>query len=61
NRVKKPPRAVSTSERDIKHLENDISDRIGARVEIQHSGKKGKLVIHYNSLDELDGILGRIK
>jgi len=31
-------------------------------VEIQHGAKgKGKLVISYNSLDELDGILGHIK
>jgi ParB family chromosome partitioning protein len=35
---------------------------LGAGVEIQHGPKgKGKLVISYNSLDELDGILGHIK
>jgi ParB family chromosome partitioning protein len=61
NRVKKPAQAVTDSTQDIKHLENELSDRIGARVAIQHAGKKGKLVIHYNSLDELDGILSRIK
>ena len=32
------------------------------RVQIQHSAKgKGKLVLAYNSLDELDGILSHIK
>ncbi len=46
---------------DIARLEDDLSTRIGARVDIQHSAKKGKLVIHYHSLDELDGILERIK
>ncbi|MEJ2178463.1 MAG: chromosome partitioning protein ParB, partial [Gammaproteobacteria bacterium] len=61
NRVRKPAQAVTDSSQDIKYLENELSDRIGARVAIQHSGKKGKLVIHYNSLDELDGILSRIK
>jgi ParB family transcriptional regulator, chromosome partitioning protein len=39
-----------------------LSDTLGAGVEIQHGAKgKGKLVISYNSLDELDGILGHIK
>jgi ParB family chromosome partitioning protein len=31
-------------------------------VEFQHGAKgKGRLVIHYNSLDELDGILEHIR
>ncbi len=46
---------------DIRLLEEDLSKKLGARVDIRHSAKKGKLVIHYHSLDELDGILGRIK
>lgn len=47
---------------DIRRLEQDLGDRIGARVAIQHGNKgKGKLVIQYNSLDELDGILEHIK
>jgi ParB family chromosome partitioning protein len=47
---------------DIRRLQNQLSDTLGAGVEIQHGAKgKGKLVISYNSLDELDGILGHIK
>ncbi len=47
---------------DIRRLEQDLGDKIGARVAIQHGNKgKGKLVIQYNSLDELDGILEHIK
>ena len=46
---------------DVKHLQNDLSEKLGARVQITHSNKgKGKLVIQYNSLDELDGILAHI-
>jgi ParB family transcriptional regulator, chromosome partitioning protein len=47
---------------DIRRLLADLTDRLGARVEI-HQGTKGagKLLIAYNSLDELDGILGHIK
>lgn len=47
---------------NIRHLQDDLSQRLGARVEIKHgAGGKGKLVLAYNSLDELDGILSHIK
>lgn len=47
---------------DIRRLEQDISDKLGARVTVQQGNRgKGKLVIQYNSLDELDGILEHIK
>jgi ParB family chromosome partitioning protein len=46
---------------DIARLENDLADKLGARVEIRHTASgKGRLVISYHSLDELDGILGHI-
>ena len=47
---------------DIQRLESSLGDRLGAKVELKHSAKgKGKLVINYSSLDELDGILNHIK
>lgn len=47
---------------DIRRLQDSLSDRLGAGVEIQQGAKgKGKLVISYNSLDELDGILSHIR
>jgi len=52
----------ATKDKDIQRLEMDMSDRIGAKVRIDHSKKgSGKLIIAYNSLDELDGILKHIK
>ena len=43
-------------------LQQDLSERLGAKVLIQQeSGGKGRLVISYHSLEELDGILGHIK
>lgn len=46
---------------DIKSLEEDLSQKLGAKVLIQHTAKgRGKLILKYNSLDELDGILGHI-
>jgi len=47
---------------DIQRLEQDLTERLGAAVAINHGRKgKGKLVISYSSLDELDGILAHIK
>ena len=47
---------------NIDALERDLSERIGARVAIVHGRQgRGRLTIHYHSLDELDGILGRIR
>jgi len=46
---------------NIRKLESDLTDRLGARVHLQHGASgKGKLVISYNNLDELDGILAHI-
>ena len=47
---------------NIRELRDDLSARLGAKIAIQHSASgKGRLVISYNSLDELDGILEHIK
>ena len=46
---------------DISQLQSRLADTLGAKVSINHSKSgKGKLVIEYNSLDELDGILAHI-
>ncbi len=59
---KKTTQAQSDGNADIRRLEIEITDKIGAKVRIDHSQKgSGKLVIQYNSLDELDGILKHIK
>jgi ParB family chromosome partitioning protein len=47
---------------DIQRLERTLGERLGANVAIQHTAKgKGKLVINYSNLDELDGILAHIQ
>ena len=47
---------------NIASLERDLTERLGAKVLIQQgSGGKGKVVVAYNSLDELDGILSHIR
>ncbi|MBK8971082.1 MAG: ParB/RepB/Spo0J family partition protein [Hahellaceae bacterium] len=46
---------------NINRLQDDLSERLGANVQIDHQSKgKGRLIIQYTSLDELDGILAHI-
>ena len=46
---------------DVRHLEQELAEKLGAKVVIHHSqAGKGRLVVSYNSLDELDGILAHI-
>jgi ParB family transcriptional regulator, chromosome partitioning protein len=47
---------------DIHRLETEIADKLGAKVAFQHlASGKGKLIVSYNSLDELEGILAHIQ
>ncbi|MET0047520.1 MAG: ParB/RepB/Spo0J family partition protein [Sedimenticola sp.] len=56
------PKAVAKEDPNVVRLENDLTEKLGARVKIQQGNSgKGKLVISYNSLDELDGILDHIQ
>jgi ParB family chromosome partitioning protein len=56
------PRRETRVDPDIRRLQDNLGERLGARVEIRHARSgKGQLVISYGSLDELDGILDRIQ
>lgn len=47
---------------NIAALERDLAEKLATRVQLAHARSgRGRLVIHYHSLDELDGILGRIR
>jgi ParB family chromosome partitioning protein len=51
-------RAGKAADPNIRRLEQDLAEKLGARVAIEHgAGGKGRLVVQYNTLDELDGIL----
>jgi ParB family transcriptional regulator, chromosome partitioning protein len=55
-------RSAEDDDPDVRRLVEQLGEQLGARVQIvRGSGAKGRLVIHYSSLDELDGILERIK
>lgn len=56
------PAKVVKSDPDISRLEQRLAERLGAPVQIRHGQKgKGQLVIRYNSLDELQGVLAHIR
>ncbi len=49
------------SDADVRRLENELSEKLGARVAFkQGAGGRGQLVISYSSHEELDGILAHI-
>lgn len=61
NPVVKHLRESVQDSRDIIRLQEKVADQLGAKVGIRHGAKgKGKLVIEYQSLDQLDGILTKM-
>ncbi len=57
-------KAKSAPSRDpnIADLERELAERFATRVELaQGRGGRGKLVIHYHSNDELEGILQKVR
>jgi ParB family chromosome partitioning protein len=47
---------------DIASLERELSEKLGAKVAVQHGrGGRGKLVIAYHGLESLEGILERLR
>jgi ParB family chromosome partitioning protein len=58
----RPPAQITpVVDPNILRLQQDLSEKLGATVAIEHSqGGRGRLVVKYNSLDELEGILSHI-
>lgn len=57
-KIKKP----SARSRDIVRLEDELADELGASVHLQADSRgKGALTIRFSSLDQLDGIVARLK
>ena len=59
---KPEPVEPAKADPDITRLEQRLAERLGSAVQIRHGQKgKGQLVIRYNSLDELQGVLAHIR
>lgn len=61
-RLKNPPvPKVTTLDPDVQRLQNALAEKLCAKVKLSHNAKgKGKMVIAFNSADELDGILEQL-
>ena len=60
--AKEKPAEKAKVDPDINRLEQRLAEKLGAPVQIKHGQKgKGQLVIRYNSLDELQGVLAHIR
>lgn len=58
----KPEKAKPVEDPDVKSLENRLGENLGTTVAISHNAKgKGKLVINFGTLEQLDGILSHIE
>jgi ParB family chromosome partitioning protein len=50
------------ADRDLRRLEEEVSERIGTTVEIRPGRKgRGRIVLHYSSLEHLDELLGKLR
>lgn len=58
----KPEKTKPEEDPDVKSLENRLGENLGTTVAISHNAKgKGKLVINFANLEQLDGILAHIE
>jgi ParB family chromosome partitioning protein len=57
-----PAQVVATASPHIRDLEQSLTSQLGLRVQLRSAAKKGKgrLVIHYSSLDQFDQLLERL-
>lgn len=53
-------RTAEAKDADTVALERDLSNLLGLRVQINFQGRGGTVVLHYESLDQLDDILYRL-
>jgi ParB family chromosome partitioning protein len=62
--IQNPPKAASKNtaiDSDVLALQNDLSAKFGAKVQVEsNENGKGKLIIHYSTFDELEGILSKM-
>ena len=53
-------KSIVEKDKDVASLEKDLSELLGSKVTIHWNGKKGTVVIHYQSLEKLDFILQKL-
>jgi ParB family transcriptional regulator, chromosome partitioning protein len=57
----RPERDEAEPDADVRRLEMDLAEKLGARVTVKHQPNgRGQLIVSFSSLDELEGILAHI-
>jgi len=60
--ARKPKGSGANADPDVRRLETDLADALGATVKIRPKKKgAGQVVIEYGSLDQLDGIIAKLR
>ena len=60
--IEKPPAATKEKSRDITRLEEELSDALATKVTIKQGARnKGELIIDFAGLDQLDGIIAKLR
>ena len=54
-------RKTTPKDADLRQLEEELSQQLAATVSLEQRGQGGRVIIEYNSLDELEGILERLR
>ena len=57
----KPAKTARDGDPNVRRLEADLAETLGATVSIEHGAKGGRVVIRYHGLEELERILAHIK
>ena len=58
---RKEKRKTAPKDADLRQLEEELSQQLAASVSLEQLGQGGRVIIEYNSLDELEGILERLR
>ncbi len=56
------PRVPRTVDRDVARLQEELSQKLGTQVQIKQKSKgRGALIVEYGNLDQLDGLIEKLK
>ncbi len=53
-------RAAKNGSHNTRELEDRLSSSLGTRVKIQHSGTKGRIVVHFSGNAQFEDLMGRL-
>ncbi len=55
------PRATGSPDPNTLDLERRLSDTLGLKVDVRGSGEKGRLVVHYKTVEQLDDVIAKLE